>query len=85
MKLLPVHMDQNVRDENYEEAERLGVMSCIECGACTYVCPAKRMLTQSFRMGKKVIAARQRAAKEIAQKAQAELEKEKEAAGKEAK
>ena len=85
MKLLPVHMDQNVRDENYEEAERLGIMSCIECGACTYVCPAKRMLTQSFRMGKKVIAARQRAAKEIAQKAQEELKKEQEAAGKEAK
>ena len=52
-------------------------MNCIECGACTYVCPAKRLLTQSFRMGKKVINTRKKAAaaKAAAEAAQLAAEK----------
>ena len=28
--------------------EKLNGMECCECGTCTYVCPAKRRLTQAF-------------------------------------
>jgi electron transport complex protein RnfC len=42
----------------------------MECGACTYVCPGKLHLTQSFRTGKAKLAA-----KAAADKARAEAEK----------
>ena len=51
-----------------------GVMNCIECGCCTYVCPAKRNIVQYIRMTKGAVKAL--AAKEKA-KAQARAEKEK--------
>ena len=42
---------------DYERFEKLGGMECIECGCCTYVCPAKRQLTQSFKLAKSQIRA----------------------------
>ena len=36
----------------YEDAEALGVMNCMECGACSWSCPSRRNLTQSCRVGK---------------------------------
>jgi len=35
-------------------------MNCMECGACSWSCPARRNLTQSFRSLKKVITKRRR-------------------------
>ena len=29
--------------------------NCIECGSCSFVCPAKRPLVQSIRLGKKML------------------------------
>ena len=37
------------------ELERLGVMTCMECGSCAYVCPAGRQLVQSMRLGKSIL------------------------------
>ena len=34
-------------------------MDCIECGACTYICPAKLPLVQGIRAGKHKIIASQ--------------------------
>lgn len=62
MGLLPAKLDALTRGMRFDEAEKLGVMNCIECGACTYVCPAKRSLTQSFRTAKKVITTRRKQA-----------------------
>ena len=31
---------------------KYGVLSCIECGSCAFVCPAKRPLTQTMRLAK---------------------------------
>ena len=36
-------------------AKRYGAMNCMECGCCTYVCPAKRPIIQSIRLAKKLI------------------------------
>ena len=33
------------------------VMSCINCGSCTYVCPAKRNLAQNIAKGKVIFTA----------------------------
>ena len=30
-------------------------MDCIECGACTYTCPARLPLTHAFRLGKQQV------------------------------
>ncbi len=75
MRLVPTKLDLLVRAGNYEEAEKCGVMDCIECGVCSFICPAKRLLTQSCRTGKKIINTRKKAA---AAKAAAEKTKEKE-------
>lgn len=68
MQLVPTMLDQYVRAEQFDMAEKIGVMNCMECGACTFVCPAKRSLTQSFRVGKKVVGDKRRKAAEAAKK-----------------
>jgi electron transport complex protein RnfC len=35
--------------DNIEECEKLGVMDCIECGCCSYECPGRLNLVQTFR------------------------------------
>ena len=37
-------------------------LECIQCGSCTYICPAKRPLMQTFKQTKAEIMARKRAA-----------------------
>ncbi len=38
--------------DRIETAEQLHVLECIECGCCSYVCPARRPMTQLMRIGK---------------------------------
>jgi len=72
MQLVPTLLDQHMRADRFDLAEKAGVMNCMECGACTFVCPAKRSLTQSFRVCKKVIGEqRRRAAAKAAAEAKA--------------
>jgi electron transport complex protein RnfC len=33
----------------------LNGMECYECGSCTYVCPARRRLTQAFKQTRRSI------------------------------
>ena len=33
----------------------LNGLECVECGCCSYVCPAKRQVTQSVRSMKKIV------------------------------
>ena len=54
MGLMPAKIDANVRKGNYDGAIAAGAMNCMECGSCTYVCPAKRELTQSCRVAKAI-------------------------------
>ena len=46
-------------------------LDCIECGSCSYECPAKRQLAQSIRATKKIEAGK----KAAAARAKAEAEK----------
>lgn len=63
MRLLPGPISVLVESEKYEQAEQFFVMDCLECGACTYVCPAKRPLVQHFRRAKAEINALRRGLK----------------------
>ncbi len=60
MRLSPAMIDRYARKDMYEQAEAIGVMNCIECGVCTYSCPAKRNLTQSCRVAKRIITQRRK-------------------------
>jgi electron transport complex protein RnfC len=37
-------------------------MDCVECGCCSYICPARRPLVQAIRLSKYEITARRRQA-----------------------
>ena len=54
MGLMPTRIDAFVRRADYDGAIAAGAMNCMECGACTYACPAKRELTQSCRVAKAI-------------------------------
>ena len=76
MHLSPVLMVRELKAKNYAKAKRFGLMDCIECGCCAFVCPAKINLVQRFRLGKGVIRQQMAAerAKAAAEKAKAEAE-----------
>lgn len=49
---------------NFDEAEKNFAADCIECGSCSFVCPAKRPLVETIRIAKKeVLAKRKKAVK----------------------
>ncbi|MCX7926856.1 MAG: electron transport complex subunit RsxC [Candidatus Omnitrophica bacterium] len=57
MQLMPCLIAQAVEKDNYDEAQRCAVMDCIECGLCSFVCPAKRNIIPLVRKAKaKIIA-----------------------------
>lgn len=55
MNLMPMFIDAYALTSDWELAKKYGANSCIECGCCTYVCPAKRPLVQSIKLAKKYI------------------------------
>ena len=52
MNLVPSLIAANVRYEDWEMAEKYGVMDCIKCGSCAYVCPSHIKLIQWIDIGK---------------------------------
>ena len=52
MSLLPLYINSCVNLGNFEELGKYHVNDCIECGCCSYVCPASRHLVQSIRYAK---------------------------------
>ena len=41
----------------YDQAQRNYIMDCIECGLCSFVCPAQRGLCRSIQAGKQAVRA----------------------------
>ncbi|HOT62060.1 MAG TPA: electron transport complex subunit RsxC [Treponemataceae bacterium] len=67
--LSPVLIVQALKAGNLDEAKRCGLLDCVECGTCAYVCPARVKLVQRFRVGKQLVREeRDRAAARAAQK-----------------
>ena len=67
MRLSPALIVRELKAGNLEKAKRFGLMDCIECGCCAFVCPAKVNLIQRIRLGKALV--RQKMAEEKAKAA----------------
>lgn len=52
MGLQPYLIADKVKDGKIDELKKLNVMSCIECGCCTYSCPAKIRLLDYCKIAK---------------------------------
>ncbi len=55
MSLYPAKVDSVINFKLYDELNSLNVNYCMECGCCSYVCPAKRPLTQTMRLAKTIL------------------------------
>ena len=72
MHLNPTFLDHAVRKRDYATFEAFNGMNCIECGCCSYICPASRFLTQTCKEGKAAVnAARRKAAAQAKQNQEA--------------
>ncbi len=61
-RLSPVLMNNAIEAGELEKAAKIGLLDCIECGSCSYVCPARIQLVQRFRVGKQLLRAKRAAA-----------------------
>lgn len=52
MALLPFAIDFSMHKNQSQMFEKLQIDNCIECGACSFVCPAKKHLVQAIRSAK---------------------------------
>jgi len=52
VKLMPTSLESAYDREDTAELERLKVMLCINCGCCSYVCPANRHLAEKNQLAK---------------------------------
>jgi electron transport complex protein RnfC len=55
MGLLPTRLAKFVEFEKWAEAEEWGILDCVECGCCQYICPSKIPLVHWLRLGKNKI------------------------------
>ena len=62
-KLSPVIMNNSLDADDLDYAVKAGLMDCMECGSCSYVCPARIKLVQRFRVGKQRLRVKQAAQK----------------------
>jgi len=69
MRLSPVVVNTALNAGDLDEAVNTGLLDCIECGSCSYVCPASIKLTQRFRAGKQALRNLQQLTKEAHEKA----------------
>ncbi|MDR1216674.1 MAG: electron transport complex subunit RsxC [Treponema sp.] len=51
-RLSPALMNIALESDDLNEAVKNGLMDCMECGSCAYMCPAHIKLVQRFRVGK---------------------------------
>ncbi|MDR2245605.1 MAG: electron transport complex subunit RsxC [Treponema sp.] len=58
-RLSPAIMKEALEAGDLDGAVVAGLMDCIECGSCSYVCPARIKLVQRFRIGKQRLRVRQ--------------------------
>ena len=56
-QLMPRAIEMAADNHNVDRLKKLNVMLCMECGCCSYVCPAKRNLTFTNKMAKQQVRA----------------------------
>ncbi|MCR5482045.1 MAG: electron transport complex subunit RsxC [Clostridia bacterium] len=72
LQLMPAEIQIALNKGDVEDLKALKVNLCMECGCCTFVCPAKRPLGQNHKLGKAMV---MKAKQEADAKAKAEAEK----------
>lgn len=50
MRLMPLKLADAAKKDDVETAEKYNILECIECGLCSYICPANKNLLQFIRM-----------------------------------
>ena len=55
MHLMPTKLEQAVERQDVEVLQSLDIMTCMECGCCSFSCPAGRRLVQAIRLGKNYV------------------------------
>lgn len=58
LNLMPIGLQMASLHNEYEKFEKMDGMECCGCGCCSYVCPAKRSLTQTIIQTKQRILAK---------------------------
>ncbi len=61
MNIVPSFIAHHVRNDDWDSAEKSGVMDCIKCGSCAYVCPSHIKLIQWIDIGKIKVSEKNRA------------------------
>ncbi|MDR0784904.1 MAG: electron transport complex subunit RsxC [Treponema sp.] len=59
-RLSPALMNIALESGDLDSAVMAGLMDCMECGSCAYMCPARIKLVQRFRVGKQLMRRRQK-------------------------
>ncbi len=59
-RLLPSKLASIAEHYDEEKFTALSGLECVECGCCSYVCPAKRHLTQEIKMMRQTVLANRR-------------------------
>lgn len=54
-KLMPTILSDAVKRRDADLLERFKVMQCMECGSCSYICPARRPLGFNNKIGKAIL------------------------------
>lgn len=55
MGLAPVYMNLYAHKKLDEEYKEIGGLDCVECGCCSYICPARVQLAKTFKATKQKI------------------------------
>ncbi len=63
MRLMPFKLAQAAKKDDLETAEKYNILECIECGLCSYICPANKNLLQFIRMIKPEVMRKKREAR----------------------
>ena len=59
MNLLPNVIKEAVCANDFDKLAKLNLNDCIQCGSCTYVCPAEQHPLQYVRTGKAKLSRRE--------------------------
>jgi electron transport complex protein RnfC len=62
--LVPTELNTDILRENSAMFLKHNGLDCIECGSCSYICPAKRRLSQAIRTTRRVELAKQKTKKD---------------------
>lgn len=55
MSLLPLELSNATDRGDTVTLKKLHILNCMECGCCSFSCPAKRHLVQNIRLGKQLL------------------------------